>query len=68
MKLIAIMILPAMLTGCFFQTVNQYDINDAIKVCGGIEEVAEITAYGTGVEGFTCFDGNNGILHKYKPE
>ena len=64
MKLIVIMILPVMLTGCFFQTVNQYDIVAAIKACGGIEKVAEISVWGLGREVVTCTDNKKTFLHK----
>ena len=48
------------LTGCFYQTVNQFDIERASKVCGGIEKVVYINADFFGDEFVLC---KNGIRH-----
>lgn len=45
------------LSGCYYQSVNQYDIQRAIKICKNVEDVAEIDAYSTGVETVTCMNG-----------
>lgn len=56
MKFLVVILSCVMLSGCFYQTVNQYDIRRAIKLCGSIENVVEISSYATGAETATCFD------------
>lgn len=63
MKYIAIILVAFSLSGCW-QSVNQYDIQDAIKECGSLEQVVHISANFVGVEGVTCMDGRKIILHK----
>ena len=51
-------VLPALLlTGCFYQTVNQFDIERASKACGGVEKVVEISAGYLGNEVVLCKNG-----------
>lgn len=49
--------LALLLSGCY-QSVNKYDIDRAIKACGGYEEVIEIGATFFGGEAVGCSDGN----------
>ena len=45
------------LTGCFYQTVNQFDIERASKACGGVEKVVDISADFFGDEFVLCKNG-----------
>ena len=57
-------VLPALLlTGCFYQTVNQFDIERASKACGGVEKVVEISAHAQGDEVVLCKNGKKYNLH-----
>ena len=51
------------LTGCFYQTVNQFDIERASKACGGVEKVVEISAHAQGDEVVLCKNGKKYNLH-----
>lgn len=48
------LLLTLVLTGCFYQTTNQSDIQTAIKACGSLEQVAEIRADALGKELVQC--------------
>ena len=54
MKLILIPIFTVLLTGCFYQTVNKNDLDTAIKGCGGLESVSEVTSNWMGNETVVC--------------
>ena len=45
------------LTGCY-QTVNQWDIERAIVMCGQLENIVDITASFEGTEKATCKPNN----------
>ncbi len=51
-KLIVIMCVA--LSGCMWQTVNSNDIRAAIRICGNINEVVEISATFIGTETVLC--------------
>lgn len=53
-KLLMISLVPLMLSGCMYQTVNSYDIMRASAVCKGVEDIHEITSNFLGVEYVTC--------------
>ncbi len=53
MKFLSTIILTFMLTGCY-QSVNLRDIKDASAICGGLDEVTEISSFFTGREAVTC--------------
>ena len=57
MKTIIAIILGLSLSGCFYQTVDAYDLNKAVTLCGSIENVSSISADALGGEYFQCFDG-----------
>lgn len=57
MKFIAVALITFMLSGCFYQSVNQFDISKAISFCGDIENVALINAYFGGREVVECYNG-----------
>lgn len=58
-----IVLICLVLNGCFYQTVNQWDIERAIKFCGGLENVVLITSAFEGTEQATCRpDNNSGVL------
>lgn len=50
------------LTGCMYQTVNQFDIQRAKNLCGGIEKIVEITANFDGKESVLCMNGGQFLL------
>ena len=59
-RLVFVMCLP--LTGCFYQTVNQFDIERASKACGGVEKVVDIRADFFGDERVLCKNGKKNNL------
>ena len=61
-SLVFVMCLP--LTGCFYQTVNQFDIQRASKACGGVEKIVEISSSFLGDEVALCKNGEKNGLHK----
>jgi hypothetical protein len=63
-KLFVVVFFATSLSGCFYQTVNQYDIREAIETCGTIENVFEITSSFTGGEYVTCYGKKQHFLHK----
>ena len=50
------------LTGCFYQTVNQFDIQRASKVCGGVEKIVQISAAFDGQEKVLCLNAEQFLL------
>lgn len=65
-SLVFAMCLP--LTGCLYQTVNQFDIERASKVCGDVEKVVEISADFFGDEFVLCKNGKKNSLNKVSVE
>ena len=63
-KLLALILVTASLTGCLYQTVNQYDIQRAIIICGSLDKVAEIASHHTGVETVLCTTGPQRSLNR----
>lgn len=55
-RVILTVLMVAVLSGCH-QVVNQYDIRRAEKVCGSIENIAEIHATFDAREIVICFNG-----------
>ena len=51
-----------LLTGCFYQTVNQFDIQRASKVCGGVEKIVQISAAFNGQEKVLCLNAEQFFL------
>ena len=51
-----------LLTGCFYQTVNQFDIQRASKVCGGVEKIVQISAAFDGREKVLCLNAEQFLL------
>ena len=43
-----------LLSGCFYQSVDQFDIQRAIVYCGGVEKVVSIDSDALGVEHAKC--------------
>lgn len=58
MKTLAIIAVSFLLSGCFYQTVNQYDLYRAAHFCGSVENIVEIQAFSLGAEYITCKNGN----------
>lgn len=67
MKILKIAIIAALVLqfqGCLYQSVNHYDITEAVEKCNGVENVVEIRSYSIGDEGVTCKNNTNFMLHK----
>ena len=62
-NLISAVVIAISLTGCY-QVVNSWDIERATKICGGIENVVEISARIDGSEFVQCKVGLNRSLNK----
>lgn len=61
MKSILICASVILLSGCY-QSVNQYDISRATRICGGVEKIVEIHANFMGWESVVCTDGETESL------
>lgn len=46
------------LNGCFYQSVNSWDIEKAIAKCGSLEKIVEIHAFFEGYESVICKSNN----------
>ena len=57
-KLAALVLVTLSLSGCFYQSVNQYDIQRAITICGSLEKIVEINSHHSGVETVLCSTGS----------
>ena len=67
-KFIIAIIACVSLSGCFYQTVNQYDINRAIALCGSVANIHQIDSYALGREDATCYSGEQDSLGGIKGE
>jgi uncharacterized membrane protein YjjB (DUF3815 family) len=67
-KFIIAIIACVSLSGCFYQTVNQYDINRAIALCGSVANIHQIDSYSLGRVGATCYSGEQVSLGGIKGE
>lgn len=56
MKLIFLFPL-VILSGCVYQTVDQFDLYRATKLCGSVENIVEISAHAAGSEFVFCKNG-----------
>lgn len=56
MKYVAAVFLSLVLSGCY-QTVNKYDMDKAVIVCKGYENIHEVSAQFDGQEVVTCKNG-----------
>ena len=65
-KFIIAIIACVSLSGCFYQTVNQYDINRAIALCGSVANIHQIGAYHLGRVDTTCYSGEQDSLDGIK--
>ena len=61
-KFIIAIIACVSLSGCFYQTVNQYDINRAIALCGSVANIHQIDSYFLGRVDATCYSGEQDSL------
>lgn len=52
------------LSGCFYQTTNDWDIQNAMELCGDLSSVQEIESDFTGNEVVTCKNSKRFALHK----
>lgn len=60
-RVIVAVLMVAALSGCH-QAVNQYDIRRAEKICGNVENIAEIQATFDTREIVICFNGERKVL------
>jgi hypothetical protein len=67
-KFIIAIIACVSLSGCFYQTVNQYDINRAIALCGSVANIHQIDSYYLGRVDATCYSGEQVSLDGIKGE
>jgi uncharacterized membrane protein YjjB (DUF3815 family) len=67
-KFIIAIIACVSLSGCFYQTVNQYDINRAIALCGSVANIHQIDSYYLGRVDATCYSGEQVSLGGIKGE
>lgn len=67
-KFIIAIIACVSLSGCFYQTVNQYDINRAIALCGSVANIHQIYSYYLGRVDATCYSGEQDSLDGIKGE
>ena len=67
-KFIIAIIACVSLSGCFYQTVNQYDINRAIALCGSVANIHQIASYFLGRVDATCYSGEQAGLGGIKGE
>ena len=67
-KFIIAIIACVSLSGCFYQTVNQYDINRAIALCGSVANIHQIDSYYLGRVDATCYSGEQASLGGIKGE
>ena len=65
-KLTIILASSLMLSGCFYQQVNTYDLHRAVVFCKSPENIAEIVAFGVGNEVVVCMDGTKSELAAIK--
>lgn len=62
-KFIIAIIACVSLSGCMYQSVDQYDLSRAIKVCGSAENIFRIKSHFLGFENVRCFDTKGGNVN-----
>ena len=65
-KLALILIGSLMLSGCFYQKVNNYDLHRSVVFCKSLENIAEIAVFADGEESVVCMDGLKSSLTAIK--
>lgn len=55
-KLILTLTAASLLTGCMYQSLDNSDLEQALKVCGGVENIRYINSYFDGNELIACKD------------
>jgi len=68
MKALIVVAVSCMLTGCFYQSVHNEDIENAAIICLGIENVREINVFFIGMEGVICKNMNRTVINEYSLE
>lgn len=63
MKVIAIILVGVLLTGCY-QSLNQTDIKKAIKYCGTVENIEYVEAHMNGDEAVKCLNKDSTFLNR----
>ena len=67
MKILKIAVIVALILqfqGCMYQSVNNYDITEAVEKCNGVENIADIRSYFLGEEAVTCRNNTSLTLHE----
>ena len=67
MKILKIAVIVALILqfqGCAYQSVNNYDITEAVEKCNGVENIVDIRSYFLGEEAVTCRNNTSLTLHK----
>ena len=67
-KIVLILASSLMLSGCFYQTIDQYDIHRAIALCGSVANIHQIDSYSLGGGNATCYSGEQASLGGIKGE
>ena len=67
-KLVLILASSLILSGCMYQSVDQYDINRAIALCGSVANIHQIDSYYLGRVDATCYSGEQDSLGRIKGE
>lgn len=55
-KLILTLTTASLLTGCMYQSLDNSDLEQALKVCRGVENIRYINSYADGSEWIACKD------------
>lgn len=66
MKYLIVILTSLTLSGCFWQTANNVDLQKAVYFCEGLENVDHILINANGDEEVTCIDGSTSYLYKVK--
>ena len=64
-KLLAL-VMCLMLSGCLYQAADNTDIQKAVYLCGGVEDIDQVLMYATGSEVVICKDGTSTLLAEVK--
>ena len=63
MKTLAIIAASFLLSGCFYQTVNQTDLYKAVNFCGSVEKITYVSSHFIGGGFVGCRNGKRANLN-----
>lgn len=66
MTKLLIPVICLLLSGCVYQVANNTDLEKAVYVCEGLENIENVTITFTGAEKVTCKGGLELFLHEVK--